>query len=133
MLWTYKEVRCIQAYTKRIMAEMEINVEKYPQETFDNNGFLHNPFKNCPIYFLPVEILHGLPVARSWEDVENVISENNIIRNEINHEIGEKWKKWHASERKKYIKQHIFMNPEVFGRVLQEYRKEELCEPGYHR
>lgn len=115
----------IAAYTKRIQEILGINEKNYPDELF-KNGILYNKFRKCPIYLLPEEIMHKLPIAKSWEDVDSVIDENNIIRNEINTEVGIEWKRWASSDRKNYLKRRIFMDAEICERVLNEYKKEQL-------
>lgn len=115
----------IITYTRKIEQELEINEERYPGETFED-GLWINPYKNCPFLFIPSEILHELPVAKDWEDVENVVFKNNIIRQEINYEIGEEWTKWASRERKEYLRNHIFMNSEACARVIEGYKNSEL-------
>ena len=115
----------IEQYTLKVEQELGICPENYPDEVFEN-GFWINPFKKCPFLFLPEEILHQLPVARDWSEVEDVVFKNNVIRQEINFEIGEEWKKWAARDRKEYLKKHIFMDPETCARVLDGYRREDL-------
>lgn len=115
----------IVGYTKRIQEELGINEENYPEEIF-KKGILYNKFRKCPVYLLPEDILHKLPIAKSWEDVESVIDDNNIIRQEINTEVGNEWKRWASSDRKNYLKRKIFMDAEICERVLNEYKKEQL-------
>lgn len=115
----------IVAYTKRIQEELGINEKNYPEEIF-TKGILYNKFRKCPVYLLPEEILHKLPIAKSWEDVESVIDDNRIIRQEINTEVGDEWKRWASSNRKDYLKRRIFMDTEICERVLNEYKKEQL-------
>lgn len=116
----------IKTYTLRIMEELEINPSKYPNEIFNKEGFIVNKFRNFPIYFLPIEILHELPVAKSWEDVEYAASQNDAIRREVNAVIGDEWNDWTTVERKAYIRENVFMNLDAFSRVIDEYRKSNL-------
>lgn len=112
----------IEAYTKRILNELDISPEKNPNLVF-RNGLVMNPYKtDCPILLLPVEILHELPIARDWDDIDRVISENRFIRDEINESVGKEWRRWAAGQKKSYIKRHIFMDPERCSRVIDGYR-----------
>ena len=90
----------IQAYTKRVMADFEIDTEHYEEDIFDDKGYVINEFKGCRLYLLPVDILHELPVAKCWEDVETAASKNNAIRQEMNYEVGRTWHQWASRERK---------------------------------
>lgn len=113
-------------YTLRIMNQLNISKKTHPEFTFLKNGLVKNPFKKDPILLLPVEILHELPIAKDWYDIDNVIFENETIRREINAEIGFVWEKWSSSEQKDFLKQHIFMEPDACRRVIDGYKNEEL-------
>lgn len=116
----------IKQYTLRIMQELGINHQTHPNMLFLPDGLIQNPYKNAPILLLPEEILHKLPIAKGWDDVDRVISENNAIRREISAEIGENWARWAASEKKRYLKWHIFMKPDVCNRVIDGYKSQDL-------
>lgn len=75
---------------------------------------------------LPEEVLHELPIAKDWDDIDRVASENNTIRREISAEIGAEWKKWASSEQKSYLRNHVFMKPDVCERVIEGYRSKDL-------
>lgn len=91
----------IQAYTKRVMTDFEIDTEHYDEGIFDAEGFVINVYKARRLYFLPVDILHELPVAKCWEDVETAASQNNAIRQEMNCEVGITWHQWASREQKR--------------------------------
>ncbi len=116
----------IKNYTIRIMQELGVNPKTRKNLVFSKEGFIVNPYKNCPILLLPEEILHELPIARDWDDISRVASENEAIRREISAEIGAEWKKWASSERKDYLLKHIFMQPDVCQRVIDSYKSENL-------
>lgn len=115
----------IEAFTRRVETELGISEENYPDEVF-KDGLWINPYKKCPFLFLPIEILHELPIAKDWSEIDDVVFKNNVIRQEINYEIGEEWKKWAASDRKDYLKRHIFMEPEACARVIDGYKCVDL-------
>ncbi len=116
----------IKEYTLRIMNDIGINKSTRKELQFSPDGFVINPYKKIPILLLPEEILHELPIARCWDDISRVVIENELIRNEINNEIGEQWKKWSSSDQKYYLFRNIFMQPEVCKRVIDGYKKEKL-------
>ncbi|WP_300627762.1 hypothetical protein [uncultured Thomasclavelia sp.] len=121
----------IKHYTKRIQKMFQIDKNNYSSYEFDSDGFLINKFKHCRVYFLPKEILHKLPVAKSWEDIDSVITENNAIKNELNALIGadlSRWAKLSSSDKKDYLRENIFKNPDFCNRVLNTYKNEELEE-----
>ena len=115
----------IREYTKRINNELGVLVENYPTITF-NEGIAINPYKKCELLYLPKEILHELPIARDWSDIDRVISENEAIRREINVAIGQEWYKLATQEKKKVIREQIFLNPKKCARVIKEYDKREI-------
>ena len=115
----------IKKYTLRIMNDIGINKNTRKELQFSADGFVINPYKNIPILLLPEEILHELPIARSWYDINRVVIENESIRSEINNEICAQWKKWSSSEQKNYLFKNIFLQPEVCKRVIDSYKNEK--------
>lgn len=115
----------ILAYTKRVYKELNMNEKKYP-EYFFNDGILFNPYKNAPLLLLPCDILHKLPIARDWDDIDRVCRENNAIKREINRLVSSQWAKMTASAKKDYLLNTIFKNPEVLNRVIDAYRKSRV-------
>jgi len=116
----------INKYTLRIMQELNISAETRPGFTFLPDGLVKNPYKDAPILLLPQEILHELPIAKDWDDIDRVATENRIIRLEVSAEVGKQWKKWASADKKAYLKKHVFMDPDVCNRVVDGYRSEEL-------
>ena len=120
----------IVEYTKRIYKEFSITPENYPNHRF-KNGIAINPYKrNTGILLLPSEILNELPIARCWDDIERVCRENEAIKREINEVVAAEWHKISSTERKAYLKEHLFNNPEGLARVIESYRsaRVEKCD-----
>lgn len=115
----------IKEYTKRINQELGIGTERYKDLTF-NGEFLVNPYKNEDVLLVPVDILHKLPVAESWEDIDLVVSQNAVLRAEVNAEVAFEWQKYTAVQRKGYLRQAVFKDPDACRRIIEGYRSEEL-------
>lgn len=115
----------IQAYTERVNQQLGITIDNYPDKLF-NNGLLCNPAKGYEVLLLPTEILHKLPVAKSWEEIDSVIVENNTIRAMMNNEVAEHWTQWAATDRKYYLREKIFKDSENCKQVIEAYREEKL-------
>ena len=77
----------IVAYSKRIYRTLDISPETYPEYIFED-GIVVNPYKGIKLLLLPVELLHELPIARCWDDIDRVCRENDAIRAEINDIVG---------------------------------------------
>ena len=113
----------IVSYTKRVNTELGITPEKYPQYQFFN-GIVCNPYKQgMELLLLPADILHELPIARCWDDIDRVCRENQAIRNEINEIVSSEWSKMASSQKKKYLRDYIFMNPERLTHIIDSYRE----------
>lgn len=104
--------------------ELGITKEHYRNLPFSGD-FLVNPYKHDDVLLVPLEILHKLPVAESWEDIDFVVSRNSALRAEMNPEVISEWKKNSASERKEYIRSEIFKNKDACKRILAAYRSQE--------
>lgn len=115
----------IKAYTERINHDLNINPENYNDLEFKGE-FLVNPYKGDSLLLVPIDILHDLPVARSWSDVEFVASNNQVIRAEMNSEVAAEWSKYSADKRKGYLLREVFETPDKFSRVIEKYREETL-------
>lgn len=115
----------IQTYTERVNQQLGIIKNNYPDKLF-NNGLLCNPVKGYEVLLLPTEILHKLPVAKSWEEIDSVIVENNTIRAMMNNEVAEQWTQWAATDRKYYLREKIFKDSEKCKQVIEAYREEKL-------
>ena len=115
----------IREYTLWVNQELNINKDNYPELTF-NDGIVINPYKGCDLLYLPIDILHELPIARDWTDLDRVISENNAIKEEINQAIGTEWSKMLAGQKKDYLLNQIFKVPAKCENVIDYYRKETV-------
>ena len=117
----------IHEYTRWVNEELGINVERYPDIQF-RDGIAINPYKGCELLYLPIDILHELPIARDWDDIDRVVSENKAIRDEVNEAIGKEWYKMKSSHKKDYLKEHIFMDRDRCARVINEYGSDSIGE-----
>lgn len=116
----------IKAYTKRINRELGITEANYPDVLFKKE-FVINPYKGNSVLLVPVEILHKLPVAECWEDIDYCVSQNETIRSEMNAEVANEWSQYTAAQRKTFLRNQVFKNVEVCKRVIDRYREEELA------
>ena len=111
----------ILKYSKRIYVELNINSDSFPTYHFVD-GILQNPYKKSSLLLLPAEILHKLPVAREWSEVDRVCRENRAIRRELNSAISAQWSKMSSSAKKDYLLEYIFKNPVKVGKLIQAYK-----------
>lgn len=116
----------IEQYTLRINKELNISKSNFPEYAFDVQGFLINPYRRNRLLLVPLDILHTLPVAESWEDIDSVVSQNKTLRNEINLDIEEVWKTYTKQKRKEYLCEEVFKNSESCKRVIEEYKMAQV-------
>ena len=114
-------------FNKRIVKELSESVDLKPYRV--NNGLLVNPFSQKPIFLLPKEVLHELPVAQQWEDIDYVCSIIRQMRNEMNVMIGDEWKELNLRQKKNALKRILLNDTELFAEVLNQYK--ELSLPEY--
>ena len=113
----------IEEYTRRINKKLQLTPENFNNIAF-HHGIAINPYKNCDILLLPIDILQELPIAKCCDDIDRVVHENENIRKEINEEVGNQWYSWAAAQKKDYLKRWIFEDPEKCARIIDAYRKE---------
>ena len=116
----------IVAYTKIIQQELKLNKENYPDCIFQEDDLIVNLYKGFEILFLPIDILHELPIAQCWDDIDRLVLENENIHREINEAIGQKWSRWYARDKKAYLKEYIFKDLERCFRVIEGDKKFEI-------
>jgi hypothetical protein len=114
-------------YSQRMYSELGITSVTYSGYHF-TNGIPKNPYKNSPILLLPTSILHALPIARNWDDIERVCKENEFIRAEINDLVSDEWAKMVSSQKKRYLKEWVFMNPNRLERIINAYKSTTVSE-----
>lgn len=119
----------IREYTRWVNQELNINRDTYPEIAF-NDGIAINPYKSCELLYLPKDILHELPIARDWDDIDRVIRENEAIRAEVNEAVSAEWSKMAASQKKQYLKEHVFKDKDRCKRVIRGYDEEVV--PDYN-
>lgn len=111
----------IIAYSQRIYTELGITEENFPDYSFKKGIVLNRYKRNIPLLLLPTELLHELPIARCWDDIDRVCNENEAIRKEINELVGSNWRDLTSSGKKKYLREWVFMNPKRLKNILDSY------------
>jgi hypothetical protein len=79
------------------------------------------PDPKKPIVFVPGTILRPLPVAQSWDEIEDVVWFNQVLRNRLNHIIRKYWKKG-ITVLKENLRSTFFSNPKQLRELLAAYR-----------
>ena len=115
----------LENFTKRVLFNLKINLRTRTNLLFCD-GFLINPFNGKKIYLLPFDILHELPIAREWEDIETVCLLNAKFRDEVNKKIGKEWQKLTTIEKKSAARMVLRNNSDLFRALIEDYRKFEL-------
>lgn len=115
----------IKNYTMRIYDEININKDNYPHLTFDK-GFLINPYKNEPILLLPKDILHELPIAKDWEDIDRVCKEIENIKREVNSIVCQNWSKLNTSNKKMFIRDSIVSDADILNKLINDYKNDKV-------
>lgn len=117
----------IENYTKGIYENLNINKNKYPNCKFDEDGFLLNPFKkDIKVLLLPKDILHELPIAKDWDDIDRVCREIEKIKNEVNSLFKINLSKMSQSSKKLFIKDSIIKDNTIFNKLIEEYKKSNV-------
>ena len=117
----------IREYTLNKYKVLGISKENFPNEKFEE-GFLINPYKKKPVLLLPKSILQDLPIAEEWEDVDYVYTKNQVIRNEINRVVADEWTEMTVSEKKKFVKENVMKQKNVFDALIREYKEFTVVE-----
>lgn len=122
----------IREYTKRINKALGINKENYPKLDFEGE-FLINPFKRNIVLLLPQDILHELPIAKDWDDIDRVCREIEKIKNEMNTLVKNNWSKIGVTYKKSYIRENIINDKELLNKLISEYKESKVEEYDFEK
>lgn len=122
----------IKQYTKRIYKQLGIDKENYPELEFEGE-FLINPYKENIILLLPQDILHELPIAKDWDDIDRVCKEIEKIRNDINTLVKKNWSKIGSTYKKSYIRENIISDKVLLNKLINEYKESKVEEYDFEK
>jgi hypothetical protein len=111
-------------YSKRIVSELDFDRKKISFK----NELIYNEFNKKELILLPHNVLHELPIAKDWDDIDDVCTKINAIREEINRAIGLTWDECTKSERRRFLRRLLLKNPVLMKKVIFDYRKYHLPE-----
>lgn len=113
-------------FTERVARELNLDVRRY--RTPDNFVF-HVPFYDGkPIHFIPMDLLTDLPVANSWEEIDDVCSYNSALKRRVAGIIGVTWKEYNDYTKSDW-KRILVTNPDCYNEAIRLY--ESLSGVGY--
>lgn len=81
-----------------------------------------NPSQAIPILLIPRSIVRPLPIALDWSDVDTVCSQNAILRQKVNGDIGTNWKTATQKTPKAVLARTLKENPELYADLLSQYK-----------
>ena len=116
----------LENYSLRILSEIIDRIESAIPMT--ESGLLLNPYNEKPLILLPRELLHELPIAAQWEDIDYVCAVNREVRDKVNEVIGNQWRKITTPEKKKALRRVLLGEPALFKKLIAEYREFDLPE-----
>ena len=77
---------------------------------------------------IPSELLHELPIAREWEDIDTVCAINRELREQINAAIGDQWKDLGTASKKQIAKRILLSRKDILMDLINTYRQAHLEE-----
>ena len=112
-------------YSKRIYLEIRPLVKNLHLYSFVD-GLLINPYNSKSLILLPKDILHELPVASQWEDIDYVCSINHEVRSQLNENISKQWAELSTKDKKAELRKLLLKDKRLFQLLIQDYKKEHL-------
>lgn len=109
-------------FTVRVLAGMQVPLKSF---TVSGSMFMlpENPLvrdkgnKPLPVVLVPSDVLRDLPIASDWKDVEDVIAENQELRDKVSAAIGDIWAT-HTMREKERNKEIFLQSREQFELLL---------------
>lgn len=114
------------SYSQRIVSEFEtVGILDDVQVL---NGLIQNPHNGKSVILVPSELLHELPIAREWEDIDYICQVNTEVRQRINLVVGAEWRKLTARQKKDVFRRVVLGEVDLLRGLIEDYRKFELAE-----
>ncbi len=115
----------LAAYSRRVLSQLDIPRSGRVKLRFEE-GLLLNPFNNKQLLLIPGELLHELPIAREWEDIDIVCEINSKLREEINNVIGIRWKELSTATKKDIARRILLTHSDILLDLIKSYREARL-------
>lgn len=112
-------------YTASIMQELGLigNCRHLSKNLQKQYNLLKNPYSKSVIKLLPRDILRDITISDKAGDIsDEIISQNWEIRKMVDKNIGDAFFKASKEKRKSRIFDELFLDPEIFTKILQEIK-----------
>lgn len=114
----------ILQYTQRVSMELGATTKAFRFHDTDFRLPVGSGRKGGePVLLLPRDVLRDLPVAFSWDDVDQICAYNDELRQRVNLQIGDNWKRATADNTKADLKRVLVNNPDVLRDLIEKYRQ----------
>jgi len=109
-------------YNQRVAQTLNIKTSDYTvgRETYKVPV---NSKSGLPVILVPCEILRDLPVAESWDEIDEVASHNAALRERANALIGSTWQQATRRLRKIELREALLQHPELIADLVQQYKR----------
>jgi hypothetical protein len=107
-------------YTARIAAELKIETIKY-RSNLTNETIDLPSYNQKPILFVPEVLLADLPIATSFEEIDEAANYYNELKKKISEIIGANWKEYHEYKKSQW-KELILGNERCYLAAVNYYK-----------
>lgn len=104
-------------YSQSICEKLSLPTKKF-QIKDKSVELINNPYTNKPIFFIPMDVVRDLPIARDWSEISDVVGKNQNLRNTINQNVGHIWATMTKKD-KAELKNAALHDKESFDHVLK--------------
>lgn len=115
-------------YSDRIYKDLGAKTQdvKYGEKIFH---LPVNPHNKWPILLVPTDVLRPLPIARSYDDIEQVCEYNRRLRMRVNAIIGSAGAKMSTGQKKRAIRKALMLRADILKQFIKDYT--EVLPPRY--
>lgn len=112
------QLRFLQ-YTERIARELHLPTKTY-RYSYDR-VFMVPFYKGKPVHFIPVSFLADLPIARDFDEIDDVCYYNTQLKKKIAEIIGVNWSEYKEYKKRDW-KKLIVENKSCYDTAIQFYK-----------
>lgn len=108
----------LAAFNQRMAEILSLPFKIYDYRNAGQYSLIPNPYENNkPVILVPRDILRDLPIAADWEDVMDAAKHNQDLRDRINSEISDLWKRKVQRDKRK-VKDFAMQKKDSFQILL---------------
>jgi hypothetical protein len=113
----------LSKFNERVCKKLGIETRTIRVKGFKTSTAAYSSKLDRCFLLIPMGILSTLPEATCREDIDDIISYNDSVREELNRILGKNWSNAAKVLGKRGLRDVFFQNPDIFKRLIECYKQ----------